>query len=116
MKTSTEYSREWRVKNKERNLEINRKAQKKWYDKMIQNPSQKMLEKWSRRYYNLLERIPEKIKARELLRYNIRTGKIKRGICEICKSPKAEGHHPDYFKPLEVRWLCSKHHRDLHNK
>ena len=54
---------------------------------------------------------------------------IKRGVlvpkpCEVCgdDSPISNGqrgiqaHHDDYNKPLDVRWLCPKHHKDWHKK
>ena len=52
--------------------------------------------------------------ARVWLCSNVRRGKIKRLPCEICGAEPAEGHHDDYDKPLEVRWLCFRHHRELH--
>ena len=56
----------------------------------------------------------QKIVAR--LRFNeaIRSGKIKRLPCNICGAEPAEGHHPDYSKPLEVVFLCPLHHREVH--
>jgi hypothetical protein len=33
--------------------------------------------------------------------------------CEVCGATKVEKHHPDYSKPLEVRWLCREHHLAL---
>lgn len=44
----------------------------------------------------------------------IRTGAIKRGCCEICGKPNADGHHDDYSKPFTVRWLCRTHHIKEH--
>jgi len=52
--------------------------------------------------------------AHHALRAAIDRGDIKRGSCEVCGSLRVDGHHPDHDKPLEVIWLCRKHHRQLH--
>jgi hypothetical protein len=52
----------------------------------------------------------DKWKAREKFKYAVEVGKIKRLPCEVCGNPKSQGHHEDYSKPLEVRWLCANHH------
>jgi hypothetical protein len=46
----------------------------------------------------------------------LRDGRLQRGPCEIgedCEGP-VQAHHDDYSKPLEVRWLCKKHHWQEH--
>ncbi len=55
---------------------------------------------------------PEKYKARNALNNAIRDGKIIRKPCEICGA-KAQAHHDDYSKQLDVRWFCQKHHYEL---
>lgn len=35
--------------------------------------------------------------------------------CELCGAEKAEKHHEDYSKPLEVRWLCRWCHLEEHH-
>jgi len=36
------------------------------------------------------------------------------GHCEVCDGVKTEAHHQDYSKPLDVMWLCVKHHNEQH--
>lgn len=64
--------------------------------------------------FSLKEKI-KRMKARTILNHHLRDKSIPRGICEICGN-KAEAHHDNYNKPLEVRWLCFKHHRKYHRE
>lgn len=61
-------------------------------------------------------RDPQKAFARSSVSNAIRAGKLKRLPCVVCCSPKSEAHHPDYSKPLDVVWLCLKHHRETHGQ
>ena len=54
---------------------------------------------------------PEKYRARTAVRNAVRDGKLLRLPCVECGEPKSEGHHEDYSKPLDVVWLCNKHHK-----
>lgn len=59
-----------------------------------------------------------KINARNLVFNRIKNGKMIKGLCNIgidCKG-RLEAHHEDYTKPLEVIWLCTKHHREADKK
>lgn len=57
----------------------------------------------------------EELKKKRLHAYNQIAYAKKKGIlipqpCIGCGA-KAEAHHPDYDKPLEVIWVCKAHHR-----
>ena len=53
----------------------------------------------------------EKIKAKNAARQlPSKTCEIK--SCEV----RGEKHHADYSKPLEVTYLCSKHHKTKHKR
>jgi hypothetical protein len=52
--------------------------------------------------------------ARKLVKKALRDGVLQRKPCEVCSRAGAQAHHEDYFKPLEVTWLCTRHHADRH--
>lgn len=52
--------------------------------------------------------------AHLLVQYAVRSKKLAKQPCEICGNKKVDAHHDDYTKPLEVRWLCKKHHSEHH--
>ena len=62
------------------------------------------------------EKYPEKKIAHIECGNAIRSGKLKRMPCEVCGSENVQAHHDDYSKPLDVRWLCVKHHNEHHVK
>jgi hypothetical protein len=58
----------------------------------------------------------QKVRARKALNHAVAAGKIIPQPCEKCSAPKAQGHHDDYSKPLEVRWWCARCHSQHHNQ
>lgn len=64
------------------------------------------------------EMYPLQHEARQVINYLIRNGKLKKGRCEFygCECcGRIEAHHDDYTKPLNIRWVCVKHHNMIHN-
>lgn len=58
---------------------------------------------------------PVKAKARTMVSNRIRRGQLERQPCEVCAATEGvQAHHDDYSKPLDVRWLCRKHHGEVH--
>lgn len=56
-----------------------------------------------------------KLLARNAVTNALIAGLLTKRPCEVCGSDKwVEGHHDDYTKQLDVRWLCRKHHREHH--
>lgn len=61
-------------------------------------------------------RKPERRAAHVALGNAVRDGRvIPWPVCAVpdcCGRP--QGHHPDYSRPLDVVWLCDKHHKEAH--
>lgn len=58
-----------------------------------------------------------KCAAQNALNYAVETGKLERLPCRECGSTyKTNGHHENYNYPLNVIWLCAKHHKELHRE
>lgn len=117
-----EQMRDYYRANKEQIGEYN----KKYRSENLEKESARMKE-WRRnnvqkaRDYSKRQRLKDVEKARlherahNAVRYAIGKGALTRGPCEVCGATrKIEGHHSDYSKPLEVQWLCKKHHKQLH--
>jgi hypothetical protein len=51
--------------------------------------------------------------AHQCVAHAFKIGLLERGHCLYCGA-EAEGHHPDYNKPLWLVWLCTYHHRIQH--
>lgn len=63
------------------------------------------------------ERNPKKKAASTAVGNAVRDGKITKKPCEVCGSTyRIHGHHDDYNKVYDVRWLCPQHHRDWHKE
>lgn len=56
---------------------------------------------------------PERRKANVIVGNAMKAGKLEPQPCWCCGN-KAEAHHPDYSRPLDVVWLCPPHHKEVH--
>jgi hypothetical protein len=56
-----------------------------------------------------------KLRAHWRVRYALRNGTLVRQPCEKCGALPSDAHHDNYLKPLDVRWLCKKHHAEQHS-
>jgi hypothetical protein len=104
---------------------------KKDVQKRYNSPvSHKKIIAYERRRNKTPERIASKLKYQQKFRKNfpgknaaraavataIEDGRLKRQPCEVCGRKKTEAHHDDYRKKLTVRWLCFRHHREVHGQ
>jgi hypothetical protein len=106
----SEYSKRYREKNKDRITEY----YKEWYSANGRKRSSVYMEKiteWQ-------ENNPEKRDAAYQVNLEVSRGNIVRPtVCSECgQERKVVGHHDDYTKPLDVRWLCYSCHKIEHNK
>lgn len=126
------YYREWRKKNR---MRVNESA-KRWRDdhrEILRKRSKEYhaSERGRQRYREYYESHREdffarakksrknhkdELRANSIVNHNIERGKLKRQPCEVCGAEKADAHHDDYNKPLDVRWLCRRCHADWHSK
>ncbi|HVI80409.1 MAG TPA: hypothetical protein VM715_20100 [Candidatus Acidoferrum sp.] len=99
------YMREYRLKNRDKIRAYTRAYNNEWRRKHGYAAEIRAKKKF-----------PEKEAARVLLNRAVKSGRIARGACERCGMPRAQAHHDDYMKPLDVRWLCPRHHYAEHHQ
>lgn len=113
------YQREYRSANQDkfRVYEKNRKKRTPEQERARYIARMKKVhgEDWLPRSERVADPLKErKRKAMVTYRTALKRGKLTRLPCEVCGEGKVEGHHPDYFRPLDVVWLCKKHHLEIH--
>jgi hypothetical protein len=119
LKCVNEQRKEYRNKRKEMGIKINKNpATKEYYREYRKNyvnrPGVKeRYAELSKKYRNDPDK-RMKHTARWLVARAITSNKILKQPCEICGNVKVDAHHDDYYKPLEVRWLCRSHHVEWH--
>jgi len=119
---SSKRGKDYYVKNKARCKELAKAYYENNIDKMRLYKKKWAEENKDRRRELWMEyhwRNPHKTYARQALYYEVKCGRIKRPLhCSECgcSSLKIEGHHDDYSKPLDVRWLCRDCHLTFHKK
>jgi len=60
---------------------------------------------------------PVKHSAQSKLSRALMSGRIEKpSTCSVCfkSGVRIEGHHWNYYKPLDVLWVCTQCHRNIH--
>ena len=57
---------------------------------------------------------PMRYKATNLVNNALRDGKLLKLPCFCCGANNTVAHHVSYDLPLDVVWLCQKHHKEIH--
>jgi len=99
------YDRDRHVNDQERRRK-NHANSKKWRK---ENPSRhvELTKRW--RVNN-----PEKHQAHKKVSNALRNGKLIKMCCQVCGDENTQAHHADYSRPLDVDWLCKRHHDEAH--
>lgn len=101
--------------------------QKSCMDRYLKTPEGKAAKKRASTKYNRSkahaasnwlwrQKNKHKVRAHGLLAYHLKKGNIVRpNHCERCDDECVpHGHHDDYSKPLDVKWLCVPCHKLEH--
>ena len=68
----------------------------------------------SKANFNWAQNHPDRRKASHIVGNALRRGLLKKTPCLVCGVENVEGHHPDYSRPMDVVWLCTPHHKEVH--
>lgn len=102
----TVYMREWRKTHPQASMLANRRAHCLRKERGLTDKERKdriaSVISWQKKF-------PEKVNAKQKVYYAVKTGKLKKESC-WCGEKEVQAHHFDYSKPLEVEWVCQRHH------
>ena len=105
---AAERARRYRAANTEKRAERQRRYR-------AEHPE--MAAESTRRWKQWKQSHPEQVAAHKAVECAIRDGLLTWQPCRVCgRGSTVHGHHEDYSKPLEVVWLCRKHHMARHTE
>jgi len=118
---SREYHRQYRVKRKQAgNPIVPAKMSREWHRNYARqyfaNTHNRLRRSANMRKYMYDPKLRMKHEARWQATHAKQSGALKQKPCEVCGDKHTQMHHDNYYKPLEVRWLCRKHHIEHHAK
>ena len=96
------YLRQWRAANRERVNEQSRAYARRHPDRRSESS------------IGHDARFPHKKAARKEVYKAIMRGDMEKLPCVDCGTAKAQAHHEDYTRPLDVTWLCAACHGRRH--
>lgn len=116
----SEYMKKWRAKRKALWLPTGGTASPKWWSeyraKYYADKDVRQKRAANMRRYTKNPDLRRHHEARWIVNRAIASGRLVRQPCESCGFTKAQAHHDDYSKPLDIRWLCGQCHRQEHAK
>lgn len=112
-----EYMRYWRDENRARVRELGRLSRERTIEATLARDRARSALKRQEAKGSTKKQL-----SRRAVQRALEIGELFRQPCEVCgiepgrdeKGQIVQAHHDDYDKPLEVRWLCRKHHYELH--
>lgn len=106
---------EFRAHDRKRSLTKEfRERSRKYYLKNIASEEWRLKESARQKVKNA--NYPLKRAANIIVGNALAGGRLIRQPCERCGDAKAQAHHEDYTKPLDVIWLCKAHHGERHRE
>lgn len=114
----TKKTEAWKFNNIERYRDYHQKRKTHAWDAIKADPEKHAraveINNGSTRRYR--KRNPIRTAAARKVGRAVKAGKIIKTPCEVCGQEKVLAHHCDYSKPLDVMWLCHRHHSEWHRK
>lgn len=83
-------------------------------DKKVSTETGKLQERKSYAKKALNAEFRKKRIAHSYVAKALKDGILIKMACFVCGEMNTDAHHDDYMKPLDVRWLCRKHHAEHH--
>ena len=106
-----EYAKKWKLKNRKK-IEQYKTNFNNNHPNYIKNWIKNNVEKASIIFRRYREKNKHRIKAQKIAN---KAHPIKQICSVIGCNELGERHHSNYDEPLEIIWLCRKHHKELHN-